>query len=314
MSAFILRRLMETAVSVIIVSLIAFSLVQLVPGDPVLSLVGTETHEAEIQRLRKEMGFDKPLLLQYAHWVSRVMQGDFGMSLRYKERVNRLIAQSAPISLFLGAVSFVIGMMVGIPAGIVTAVRRGKLLDSVITACSNIGIAIPVFWLGVLLIYIFGVHLGWLPVSGYTSPFENLSLSLRKILMPVACLSLFQIAILARQTRSSMLEVIQQDYIRTAWSKGLSERMIIIRHALKNAFIPVITVGGVLVAQLVGGAVLTETIFNIPGMGRLIVTGVLQNDYVVVQGCTLVVALVVAFINLIVDISYAWLDPRIRLN
>jgi len=314
MRAFILRRLMETAVSVIIVSIIAFSLVQLVPGDPVLSLVGTETHEAEVQRLRKEMGFDKPLVLQYVHWVSRVMRGDFGMSLRYKERVNRLIAQSAPISLFLGAVSFMIGMMIGIPAGIVTAVRRGKLLDSVITACSNIGIAIPVFWLGVLLIYLFGVHLGWLPVSGYTSPFENLSLSLRKMVMPVACLSLFQIAILARQTRSSMLEVIQQDYIRTAWSKGLSERIIIIRHALKNAFIPVITVGGVLVAQLVGGAVLTETIFNIPGMGRLIVSGVLQNDYVVVQGCTLVVALVVAIINLIVDISYAWLDPRIRLN
>jgi len=305
MRAFILRRLMETAVSVIIVSIIAFSLVQLVPGDPVLSLVGTETHEAEVQRLRKEMGFDKPLVLQYVHWVSRVMRGDFGMSLRYKERVNRLIAQSAPISLFLGAVSFMIGMMIGIPAGIVTAVRRGKLLDSVITACSNIGIAIPVFWLGVLLIYLFGVHLGWLPVSGYTSPFENLSLSLRKMVMPVACLSLFQIAILARQTRSSMLEVIQQDYIRTAWSKGLSERIIIIRHALKNAFIPVITVGGVLVAQLVGGAVLTETIFNIPGMGRLIVSGVLQNDYVVVQGCTLVVALVVAIINLIVDISYA---------
>jgi len=305
---------METAVSVFIVSLIAFSLVQLIPGDPVLSLVGTESHEEEIQRLRKEMGFDKPLVLQYAHWVSRIMQGDFGMSLRYKERVNRLIAQSAPISLFLGAVSFAIGMMIGIPAGIVTAVRRGKFLDSAITACSNIGIAIPVFWLGVLLIYVFGVHLGWLPVSGYTSPFENLSLSLRKMVMPVACLSLFQIAILARQTRSSMLEVIQQDYIRTAWSKGLGERVVIIRHALKNAFIPVITVGGVLVAQLVGGAVLTETIFNIPGMGRLIVTGVLQNDYVVVQGCTLVVALVVAFINLVVDISYAWLDPRIRLN
>jgi peptide/nickel transport system permease protein len=314
MRAFILRRLMETVVSVFIVTIIAFSLVQLVPGDPVLSLVGTETHEEEIQRLRKEMGFDKPLVLQYAHWISRVVQGDFGMSLRYKERVNRLIAQSAPISLFLGAVSFMIGMLIGIPAGIITAVRRGKLLDSVITACSNIGIAIPVFWLGVLLIYVFGVHLGWLPVSGYTSPFENLGLSLRKVVMPVACLSLFQIAILARQTRSSMLEVIQQDYIRTAWSKGLSERIVIIRHALKNAFIPVITVGGVLVAQLVGGAVLTETIFNIPGMGRLIVTGVLQNDYVVVQGCTLVVALVVAFINLIVDISYAWLDPRIRLN
>ena len=314
MHTFILRRLTETAVSVIIVSIIAFSLVQLVPGDPVLSLVGTETQEEEIQRLRQEMGFDKPLVVQYAHWVSKVAKGDFGMSIRYKERVNRLIAESAPISLFLGAVSFVIGMLIGIPAGIITAIRRGKLLDSVITACSNIGIAIPVFWLGVLLIYIFGVHLGWLPVSGYTSPFENLSLSLRKMVMPVACLSLFQIAILARQTRSSMLEVIQQDYIRTAWSKGLSEKTVIIRHALKNAFIPVITVGGVLVAQLIGGAVLTETIFNIPGMGRLIVTGVLQNDYVVVQGCTLIVALVVALINLIVDISYAWLDPRIRLN
>jgi peptide/nickel transport system permease protein len=314
MRVFIFRRLIETAVSVLIVSIMTFSLVQLIPGDPVLSLVGTETHEEEIQRLRKEMGFDKPLVLQYVHWVSKVAQGDFGMSLRYKERVNRLIAQSAPISLFLGAVSFAIGMLLGIPAGIVTAIRRGKILDSVITTCSNIGIAIPVFWLGVLLIYFFGVHLGWLPVSGYTSPFENLGLCLRKMVMPVACLSLFQIAILARQTRSSMLEVVQQDYIRTAWSKGLSERIVIIRHALKNAFIPVITVGGVLVAQLVGGAVLTETIFNIPGMGRLIVTGVLQNDYVVVQGCTLAVALLVAFINLIVDISYAWLDPRIRLN
>lgn len=314
MRAFILRRVMETAVTLFIVSIIAFVLVQLVPGDPVLSLVGMETQEAEIQRLRHEMGFDKPLIVQYGHWMSKVARGDFGMSVRYKEKVNRLIAQSAPISLFLGAVSFVIGMLVGIPAGVVTAVRRGKFLDSVITACSNVGIAVPVFWLGVMLIYVFAVKLGWLPVSGYTSPFENLGLSLRKMVMPVVCLSLFQIAILARQTRSSMLEVVQQDYIRTAWSKGLSERIIVGRHALKNAFIPIITIGGVLVAQLVGGAVLTETIFNIPGMGRLIVSGVLQNDFVVVQGCTLVVAMVVAVINLVVDISYAWLDPRIRLN
>jgi peptide/nickel transport system permease protein len=314
MRAFIVRRLIETAFTMFIVSLIAFTLVQLVPGDPILSLVGTETQQAEIERLRHEMGFDKPLILQYGHWLGKVVQGDFGMSLRYKEKVNRLIAQSAPISLFLGGISFVIALLVGIPAGIVTAVRRGKLLDSVITTASNVGIAVPVFWLGIMLIYVFAVKLGWLPVSGYTSPFENLGLCLRKSLMPVACLSLFQIAILARQTRSSMLEVIQQDYIRTAWSKGLSERFIIVRHALKNAFIPIITIGGVLVAQLVGGAVLTETIFNIPGMGRLIVSGVLQNDFVVVQGCTLIVAAVVAVINLVVDISYAWLDPRIRLN
>jgi peptide/nickel transport system permease protein len=177
-----------------------------------------------------------------------------------------------------------------------------------------LGIAIPIFWFGIILIYLFAVKLGWLPVSGYTSPFENFGLSVRKMIMPVACLSLPQIAILARQTRSSMLEVVHQDYIRTAWSKGLSEKVVVFRHALKNALIPVVTVGGVVVAQLVGGAVLTETIFNIPGMGRLIVAGVLQNDFVVVQGCTMVVALLVAFINLVVDISYAWLDPRIRLG
>ena len=314
MRSYVIRRVLETGLSVFIVSIIAFTLVRLIPGDPIVSLVGTESSQVEIDRLRHEMGFDRPFLVQYGHWVGRILQGDFGRSLRYREKVNRLIAQSAPISLLLGGISFFIALMVGIPAGILTAIRRGRLLDSVITLCSNLGIALPIFWFGIMLMYVFGVKLGWLPVSGYTSPFDNLGLSIRKMIMPVICLSLFQIAILSRQTRSSMLEVIHQDYIRTAWSKGLGERLVILRHALKNAFIPIVTIGGVLVAQLVGGAVLTETIFNIPGMGRLIVAGVVQNDFVVVQGCTLVVALVVALINLLVDISYAWLDPRIRFE
>jgi peptide/nickel transport system permease protein len=314
MRAYIIRRLIETAGTVFIVSIIVFTLLQLVPGDPIVSLVGTESSQAEVERLRHELGFDKPLVIQYSHWLAKVVSGDFGVSLRYREKVNRLIVQSAPITLTLGGFSFLIGIFVGIPAGIVTAIRRGGFLDSAVTLLSNFGIAIPIFWFGIMLIYLFGMKLGWLPISGYTSPLENFGLSIRKMVMPVACLSLFQIAILARQTRSSMLEVIQQDYIRTAWSKGLGERLIIVRHALKNALIPIVTIGGLLIASLVGGAVITETVFNIPGMGRLIVAGVLQNDFIVVQGCTLVVAMLVAFINLIVDISYAWLDPRIRLG
>jgi peptide/nickel transport system permease protein len=314
MRAYIIRRLIETAGTVFIVSIIVFTLLQLVPGDPIVSLVGTESSQAEVERLRHELGFDKPLVIQYSHWLAKVVSGDFGVSLRYREKVNRLIVQSAPITLTLGGFSFLIGIFVGIPAGIVTAIRRGGFLDSAVTLLSNFGIAIPIFWFGIMLIYLFGMKLGWLPISGYTSPLENFGLSIRKMVMPVACLSLFQIAILARQTRSSMLEVIQQDYIRTAWSKGLGERLIIVRHALKNALIPIVSIGGLLIASLVGGAVITETVFNIPGMGRLIVAGVLQNDFIVVQGCTLVVAMLVAFINLIVDISYAWLDPRIRLG
>lgn len=314
MRAYFVRRVMETLLSVFIVSIVAFTLVRLIPGDPIVSLVGTESSQEEIERLRHELGFDRPFLVQYGHWMGKVLCGDFGRSLRYREKVNHLIAQSAPITLFLGGTSFIIALLVGIPAGILTAIRRGKAIDSVIALGANVGIALPIFWFGIMLIYVFGVRLGWLPVSGYTSPFDNLGLSIRKMIMPVICLSLFQIAILSRQTRSSLLEVIHQDYIRTAWSKGLSERLVILRHALKNAFIPIVTIGGVLVAQLIGGAVLTETIFNIPGMGRLIVSGVVQNDFVVVQGCTLVVALGVALINLLVDLSYAWLDPRIRFQ
>ena len=314
MRAFIIRRLIETIFTLFVVSILAFVLVQLIPGDPIVSFVGTETPQSEVERLRHELGFDKPLVVQYVHWLSKVTRGDLGVSLRYREKVNRLIIESAPISLLLAGVSFLIGMAVGILAGIVSAIRRGRFLDSLVTLCSNLWIAIPIFWFGILLIYLFALRLGWLPVSGYISPLENFGQSVRKLIMPVICLSMYQIAVVARQTRSSMLEVIQQDYVRTAWSKGLSERIIILRHALKNSLIPVVTIGGVMVAHLAGGAVLTETIFNIPGMGRLIINGVLQNDFVVVQACTLVVALMVALINLVVDISYAWLDPRIRLS
>jgi peptide/nickel transport system permease protein len=205
-----------------------------------------------------------------------------------------------------------LSVLIGIPAGVVTAVRRGTFLDAVITSIANIGISIPVFWLGILGIYTFGLQLGWFPIQGYTSPFENIWLSLKQITMPVLCESVTFLAILARQTRSSMLEVIRQDYIRTAFAKGLKEGLVVRRHALKNCLIPIVTLLGLHIRVLIGGSVLIETVFNIPGIGRLLVGAVFDKDFVIVQVVSVVIALIVGLTNLIVDISYGWLDPRIR--
>lgn len=276
-------------------------------------MVGTESSVEEMERLRHEMGLDRPLVVQYVRWLSNILQGEFGTSMRRHEKVINMIGRSAPPSFLLVGLSLILGTLVGILAGIISAIRRGRFIDSLVTVLSNLGVAMPIFWLGILFIYFFGLELDLLPIAGYTSPLDDLWLSIRKLIMPVICLSVYPMAFLARQTRSSILEVIHQDYIRTAWAKGLKERVIILRHGLKNALIPIITMLGVLVASMAGGAVLTETIFNIPGMGRLIVRGVLDNEYLLVQGCILIIALLVAFINLLVDISYAWLDPRIRL-
>ena len=198
----------------------------------------------------------------------------------------------------------------GVSAGIICAVRRGGILDSIITLLANMGIAVPIFWLGILGIYFFGLKLGWLPIQGYTSPFDDFGLSIRKTIMPVICLAIPSIAVLARQTRSSMLEVVRQDYIRTAWSKGLAERVIVLNHALKNALIPIVTLLGLQLRLVVGGSVVVETVFNIPGMGRLLVDATFAKDFITVQAITLVIAVVVLFANLIVDISYGWLDPE----
>ena len=196
----------------------------------------------------------------------------------------------------------------------ICAIRRGGILDFLITLISNFAIAVPVFWLGILGIYLFGLNLGWLPIQGFTSPFDDFWLSIRKSIMPVICMAMPSIAFLARQTRSSMLEIVRQDYIRTAWSKGLRESAIVLKHALKNALIPVVTLLGINLRTLVGGAVLVETVFNIPGMGRLAVTSVINKDFITVQACVLIIAIVVLLGNLIVDISYGWIDPRIRYN
>jgi peptide/nickel transport system permease protein len=316
MTTYIIRRFFQSIVVLIIVTMIVFFSMRLLPGDPILMLITADDlqsiSEAEIASLRKEYGLDKPMIVQYANWVKGVVQGDFGKSIVHGGPVIKDIVDRLPITLYLGILAFAISIVVGIPLGIISAVRRGKWLDAWVTVIANLGITVPTFWLGILLIYLFALYLGLLPVQGYTSPFDDFWLSFRKILMPVFCLSIFPIASAARQTRSSMLEVMGQDYIRTAWSKGLKERFIIVRHALKNALIPVVTLQGMLLRNIFSGQVLIETVFNIPGMGRLAVDAVLAQDYAIVQGVTLLIVIVVLFANLLVDLSYGWLDPRIR--
>jgi peptide/nickel transport system permease protein len=224
----------------------------------------------------------------------------------------QLIKERVPITLYLSGWAFITSIVFGLLAGIISAVRRGSLLDNIVTLLANIGVAIPVFWLGICGIYILGLNLGWLPIQGYTSPFDDFVKSSKQAIMPIICLAAPFMAVMARQTRSNMLEVIRQDYIRTALSKGLRERVVVFGHALKNALIPVITLIGMHVRVLIGGSVLVEQVFNIPGMGRLIVTAAFDKDYLVVQSCIIVMSLITCLSNLAVEISYIWIDPRIR--
>jgi peptide/nickel transport system permease protein len=312
MGAFIVRRALLSVIVLLLITILAFFLLHIMPGDPATIMLGMDVSQERIDALRKELWLDRPLVVQYGHWLFNTLHGDLGKSVSYREDATGIIAARLPITIHLSLMSLVLSTILGIAAGIICAIRRGGVLDSIITLLANIGIAVPIFWLGILGIYSFGLHLGWLPIQGYTSPFEDFWLSLKKSIMPVICLAIPAIAVLARQTRSSMLEVVRQDYVRTAWSKGLRERSVVLRHALKNALIPVVTVLGIQLRTLVGGAVLVETVFNIPGMGRLLVSSVINKDFIIVQACTLVIATVVLLANLLVDISYGWLDPRIR--
>jgi peptide/nickel transport system permease protein len=234
------------------------------------------------------------------------------MSLAYREPISKIFKERLPITLYLSFWAFLLSTVLGITAGIICAIRRGGILDQVISILANIGIATPVFWLGILGIYFFALQLEWLPIMGWTSPLDNFVESSRKALMPVIFLAIPGISMMARQTRSSMLEVIRQDYIRTAWSKGLRERAVVVKHALKNALIPIVTLLGLQVRILVGGSVIVEQVFNIPGMGRLLVYGAFSKDFIIVQAGVLLIGALVCLANLLVDISYGWLDPRVR--
>jgi peptide/nickel transport system permease protein len=319
MTTYIMRRLIQALFVLILVTLLVFFVMRLLPGDPILIYVA-QSADLEgmtpemLHNLRHEFGLDKPIIVQYANWVSGVFRGELGTSIFYREKVRTLIMERFPITLHLGLLALILGAVLGVLAGLLAAVRRGKWVDKVVTPLTYVGVTIPVFWLGILMIYAFGLKLKWLPIAGYTSPFDDFWLSTRRLVMPVICLAVFLLAANARQMRSSMLEVIRQDYIRTAWAKGLRERMVILRHAMKNSLIPVITLMGMGVGIIFGGSVLVETVFAIPGVGRLLVSSIFGHDYVVVQAITLVIAVIVLLTNLIVDISYGWFDPRIRYS
>lgn len=309
---YIIRRLALTIVVLFIVSFISFSLLHIMPGDPVAAMLGVEAGPQQIQALRHVLWLDRPFLVQYGHWLFNALQGNLGDSIIYSDPVIKLFATRLPITLYLSFLAFILSTILGIGAGIICAIRRGSIIDQLVSLAANFGIAAPSFWLGLLGIYLFGYILGWLPIQGWTSPFDDLLKSSRQALMPVVLLAIPGISVMARQTRSSMLEVIRQDYIRTAWSKGLGERAVVFKHALKNALIPVVTLMGLQMRILVGGSVLVETVFNIPGLGRLLVTGAFNKDFLIVQGGVLLIGVVVSLANLLADISHGWLDPRTR--
>jgi peptide/nickel transport system permease protein len=316
MTAYILRRLLHAALVVVLVSILVFTVMRLLPGDPMLMFltrgdISTISPE-QVTQLKHDLGLDKPLPLQYLDWATRVVQGDFGKSILFHYNVSDEILRRLPISLSLGISALLIGLFIGPTIGAICAIKRGSILDTVLTVGATIGITAPSFWVAIVLIYVFGLKLGVLPVYGYTSPLSNLGLGLQQSILPVVVLSVFPIAAAARQTRSSVLEVLNQDYVRTARAKGLGDTATLIRHVLKNALMPVATLQGEVFRNIVAGSIVVETVFVIPGMARLLVDGMLAQDFPVVQGVILIVALAVVLANLSVDMVYAWLDPRIQ--
>jgi peptide/nickel transport system permease protein len=316
MTTFIIRRLLQSVACVILVTIIVFFSMRLLPGDPIRMLVTANTMtimtEEDIQFLRHENGLDRPLVEQYFTWMGGIFKGDLGRSITSKTPIASELAHRIPITLYMGLVALIVGLIIGVAVGVLSAVRRNGWLDNVITTLANVGVCIPVFLIALFGVYIFGVKLGWLPIYGYVSPLKDFWASAKSLLLPVICLATFPVAGFARQTRTSMLEVMNQDYVRTAWSKGLSERIVIVRHALKNALAPVSTMAGMQLGGILGGSVIVEKIFVIPGMGLMGLRGVTSQDYPYIQGVVLVVAIAVVLANLLVDISYGWFDPRIR--
>lgn len=313
MRQYILRRLLSVIPVLFIVSLISFGLLYVLPGDPAIAILGENAGDQETyQNLRRQLGLDEPIWVQYGEWLLRVAQGDLGTSIRTGEPVIQVLWERAPVSLYVGAAGMLISIAIGLPAAILSATRPGSRLDLSATVFGLAGIAIPSFWQALIFIYIFAVILRWLPPSGYVSPAENFGLSLKMLIMPAIVLGTSSAAVIMRQARSALIEVLEQDYVTVARAKGVAERRVIMAHAMKNAMIPVLTVLGLQVGSLVSGAAITETVFAIPGVGRTAVDAIFFRDYPVLQGAVLMLTLVVLIVNLLTDLAYGYLDPRIR--
>ena len=312
MATYVLKRLVAMVPVLLLVSIVIFSLLHLTPGDPVVVMLGEEATPESRDALRRELGLDRPLPIQYGVWLGRVLQGDLGRSIRTHQPVSEAILQRLPVTLELSLLAMVVSLAIALPAGIVAAVRRNSNADLLSTVFSLLGVSMPNFLLAVLLIYVLSLQLRWLPPIGYVNPFDDLGANLKAMIMPSITLGAALAAVVARLTRSTLLEVLNQDYVRTAWAKGLREGVIIQRHAMKNSLIPVVTVVGLQLGNLLGSAIVTETIFALPGVGRLVIDSIFQRDFPLVQGVVLYLALIFLLINLLVDLLYAYLDPRIR--
>ena len=312
MLAFIGRRILIAIPTLLLITVFVFGLQLLLPGDPALALAGEERDPEVIAQIREQYRLNEPLVVQYGLWLKGVVQGDLGMSLKTGLPVTTLIAQKLPVTIQLALMAMCIALMIGVPAGILSAVKKGTAWDMGANVVALSGISIPNFWLGIMLIMLISVNLGWLPASGYVNPFEDPVRSFQTMIMPAFVLGTAIAGVMMRHTRSAMLQVLRQDYVRTARAGGLRERVVIMRHALRNALIPVVTMGTLQFGELLAGAVLTEQVFTIPGFGKLIVDAVFTRDYAVVQGVVLVTGFVYVMLNLLADVLYVVLNPRMR--
>src|SRR5688572_22110892 len=312
MLAYILRRLASTVLVMGIVAVFVFLLLHLSPGDPAAIIAGDNATAEQIQGIRKQLGLDDPLPVQFLRWVSAVVQGDLGISIFSNEPVAKLISQRIEPTLSLALTTLIVAVTLAVSFGVLAAWKVGTWIDRSLMVLSVIGFSVPVFVVGYMLIYVFSINLRWLPVQGYSPIDQGLGPWIERLVLPSIALGLAYVALIARITRTSMLEVLAEDYIRTANAKGVATRSVLLKHALKNAGVPIVTVIGIGVALLIGGVVITETVFNIPGVGRLVVDAISKRDYPIIQGVILIFSGVYVLVNLLVDLSYTLLDPRIR--
>ena len=313
MIQFVARRLLATVPLLFFVSLVVFSFVHILPGDPAVLFLGEEATPETLAKFRTRLGFDRPLVTQYVEWLGRALRGDLGRSLRTNQPVTEAILQRLPVTLELLGAALAVSLAIAIPAGIVSAVKRNSGVDLVSTVFALIGFSLPNFWLGLILIYVFALLLRWLPPSGF-APLPAVADNARSLILPALTLGTALAALITRQLRSGMLEVLRQDYVRTAQAKGLGQGVVVVKHALKNALIAVVTVIGLQIGGLLGNTIITESLFALPGVGRLMIDAVFSRDFFIVQGVVLFLAVGYVLSNLIVDVLYSYLDPRIRLG
>ena len=312
MLSFLIRRLLSVIPVLAIVAVLVFGMLRLVPGDPAAVIAGDTATDEQVRALREKLGLEKPLPTQFLIWVGNILRGDLGESYFFKKPVIELIAQRLEPTLALGLFALVIAVLVAVPLGVLAAARQGAWVDRAVMGVSVLGFSMPLFVLGYLLVWLFAVELEWLPVQGYSRIADGLGPWIERLILPGIALSVGYIALIARITRTSVLEVLNEDYIRTARAKGLTDREMLMGHALRNAAVPILTVIGIGIAVLIGGAVVTESVFAIPGLGRLTVEAVLSRDFPVIQALILLFSVGYVLVNLMVDIGYAFLDPRIR--